>query len=631
MTISTKKISDELQSIANGIDFTGLMDGISDVTTNLEGAGKSLIGQFSGQIKGGIEGLAPQLTTLTDQAKSSLEPVMAKVTADMPGAAEHLVQNMDAAGVSRIAEMADFDGEDLLSDIMPTAKTAMASADTMLNSIIADGNAKSIASSLESVTGESIEKFEGVMKELTLPEFQNDILNQVTSLKENLNVKAMTDQLGALQKSFASATGPFGSGNFLKDIVENKSFSITNNLRGIIDEAGIPELELTGITNTLMSGDVQSAVGSAMGKISVPDNLKQAATAANIPFENFKTEKEVSNFVEKMKIVSPEVAASSEVATYEQKISDVKVQVSKTKSDVTNSIKDEAPDTGKTDTNVSSINPEPDPKPKSPEVPSNAVPTSTADAGVSAEQAQVDKPGEVTTIENGQRVTKNESEGTTTISEVPKPEVPKKYTAIRSANELLKIMQSCNREVTTLVIHSSGQGSGTGFGPDEMEQAYANQGKTSPYHFLIARNGKIFNTTNIRKETAHTDAAFRPLSISLVYIGGIDRKSGKGKPGPNDRQFSQMGRFLQGFYQNFGAGSDVFGQSDLSNGREGGSPGFDVINFIETILGKTNTCVPTADGKFLTRFEIIDRIDAQYDHDAGQRGYGTGISGSGVE
>ena len=69
----------------------------------------------------------------------------------------------------------------------------------------------------------------------------------------------------------------------------------------------------------------------------------------------------------------------------------------------------------------------------------------------------------------------------------------------------------------------------------------------------------------------------------------------------------------------------------MSNGREGGSPGFDVINFIETILGKTNTCVPTADGKFLTRFEIIDRIDAQYDHDAGQGGYGTGISGSGVE
>lgn len=545
MTISTKVLTEELQKISQGIDFNGMLDTTSDITTDLEAAGKSLIGNFSGQIKGGIEGLAPQLTTLADQAKTSLEPVMAKVTKDMPGATKHLVEKMEASGITRIAELS-FDSDELMTEIFPAAQTALASADTMLNSIIADGTASSMAASLESVTGKAINEFEPMMKELTDIEFSDDILDKVTALKENEGVKKMTDQLGNLSKSFASATGPFESGNLLKDVVENKSYQVTNTLRNIIGTGNIVEGDLTNIAQDLMSGNKATAIGNALGSVAIPENLLSAVSDAGIPLP-LKSEVDVTKFVQKIKFELPDIAGTAEVLQYEKLLSDARIAVDDIKANVTSSISDES-------------------------------------------------------LPSDKRNTK--------ASDLAKPNV---FKTIRSQHELNKLFSTCNREVSTLVIHSTGHNRDAAFvGAAEINQTYVSKGlKQLPYHFIIKRDGKLQTGAPIHIETPHTLSEFRPLSIGLGIVSGSVPEVGE----PTDLtklQHQKMMIFIHSFYQVFGAGADIFGQRDLDADGESHSPGFEVSDILEK-MGKENTCVPLVDKKFLTGVEIIDRAIAEYE------------------
>lgn len=541
MTISSRELSEIMNTTTRGVDFTGLQTATSNIfTTGFAAKSVANLGKIAGDSAGGIIGLESQVMTLAEGAVATLGPVLAKVGKDMPGATENLVKTISSGGATRIDEL-DFDSDEI-GNLFSGAKPLMKSASTMLHDIIVDASPEALGLALSSVTGKTMEIFEPAMKELASGDLADFALSASQDLQKDKGIQGLVSSLGGISKSFGSATGLFSSGNFLKDLTEHKSYTIMNGIRK--HNLGAPEHILESITNKLLKDDTFGALNEAVNMVEIPADLKTVASTHKVKLPS-KTKESVSTFVERMKLIDP---TNPKIAVYEANISSTELAVQQQNADVASSVDD--------------------------------------GGGISDKR-------NISSSEVGQ---------------------PKSFAILRSPEEMIKYIQSCERDISTMVVHWSGHYSDAfNIGAPEMDKEYISHGlgfTEQPYHFVIKKNGDIQTGVSIHKESAHTYLEFQPLSIGVCFVAGYNEtKPTDGSEGNltagsiNRSQLVSFNHIITAWYTVF-PGADVFGQNDLDNG-DSRAPGFNVGNYVFNLMDKINTCEPTVDKKFLTLGEMI--------------------------
>lgn len=190
-----------------------------------------------------------------------------------------------------------------------------------------------------------------------------------------------------------------------------------------------------------------------------------------------------------------------------------------------------------------------------------------------------------------------------------------RFKTLSSIEEIISVLKSSRRPLTTIVWHWSGHYTDDGnIGAQEIHNEYRTIDKNIPFHFVIMKNGDIQTGFPINNANANaTDAAFLPFSFGVVFVGGYNGPRG-GLPGGvrldsksyTAAQWKSFNTMMKAFYT-FAPGGDAFGQNDLGN-DPGEGPGFSVSDQIALApFYKKNACNPELDKKFLSREEIIAR------------------------
>ena len=332
MGITITAMTDALTTVVKNLDFESLTKTTSKIFTTAKTGNSTVLGKDMGAIVGGVESLTPALTTLAEQTQTTMEPVVARVTSEMPGVRDHLINEISSSGATRIAEL-EVDS-DVVSGLFADAQPLMTSTSTMLHDIISDGSPLSLGSALTSVTGLTLETFEPAMKELADSDFQNSVLSAAEALQKDEGVKSLTQQTKKLAQKVNSSSGPFLSGNLLSDFVENTSYTVTNSVRGIIPAT--EESKLLSITNNLLNGRQQKAIDIGVGNVPVPSELLTKAASLGIPLPT-ESQSSVNSFIVQMENLAPENLVS--IDEYKKVVSNTVVALGSTKANVATAIK----------------------------------------------------------------------------------------------------------------------------------------------------------------------------------------------------------------------------------------------------------------------------------------------------
>ena len=189
----------------------------------------------------------------------------------------------------------------------------------------------------------------------------------------------------------------------------------------------------------------------------------------------------------------------------------------------------------------------------------------------------------------------------------------KRFKTLGSVEEIVSVLKSSLRPLTTIVWHWSGHYTDDGnIGAKEIDLEYSAENIQIPFHFVIMKNGDIQTGQSINKTSSHVDISFAARSFGVTFVGGYN--------GPRDgrcdvnltsksyteAQWKSFYAFMTAFYT-FAPGGDAFGQNDIADNPDEG-PGFSVPGKVGlSPFFKKNAGDPTVDGRFLTREEIIER------------------------
>ena len=189
----------------------------------------------------------------------------------------------------------------------------------------------------------------------------------------------------------------------------------------------------------------------------------------------------------------------------------------------------------------------------------------------------------------------------------------KRFKTLGSVEEIVSVLKSSLRPLTTIVWHWSGHYTDDGnIGAKEIDLEYSAENIQIPFHFVIMKNGDIQTGQSINKTSSHVDISFAARSFGVTFVGGYN--------GPRDghcdvnltsksyteAQWKSFYAFMTAFYT-FAPGGDAFGQNDIEDNPDEG-PGFSVPGKVGlSPFFKKNAGDPTVDGRFLTREEIIER------------------------
>ena len=190
-----------------------------------------------------------------------------------------------------------------------------------------------------------------------------------------------------------------------------------------------------------------------------------------------------------------------------------------------------------------------------------------------------------------------------------------RFKTLSSFEEIISIIKSSLRPLTTIVWHWSGHYTGDGnIGAFEIDQEYLAITKRIPYHFIIMKDGTIQTGVPIHSGSRHVASEFNEFSFGVAFVGGYNGPRG-GLPGGvrldaksyTTSQWKSFNTMMKAFYSVI-PGGDAFGQNDLGD-NPGEGPGFSVPDIIsKDPFNRKNTCQPKIDNKFLTREEIIARL-----------------------
>jgi len=190
-----------------------------------------------------------------------------------------------------------------------------------------------------------------------------------------------------------------------------------------------------------------------------------------------------------------------------------------------------------------------------------------------------------------------------------------RFKTLSSFEEIVSILKSSKRQLTTIVWHWSGHYTDDGnIGAQEINNEYRTINRNIPFHFVIMKNGDIQSGFPIHNGSRHVASEFNEFSFGVAFVGGYNGPRG-GLPGGvrldaksyTTSQWKSFNKIMKAFYITI-PGGDAFGQNDLGD-NPGEGPGFSVPDIIsKDPFNRKNTCQPKIDKKFLTREEIIARL-----------------------
>ena len=191
----------------------------------------------------------------------------------------------------------------------------------------------------------------------------------------------------------------------------------------------------------------------------------------------------------------------------------------------------------------------------------------------------------------------------------------KRFKTLSSVEEIVSVLKSSRRPLTTIVWHWSGHYTDDrNIGAFEIDQEYLAETKRIPFHFVITKNGDIQTGIPISSGSTHVTSQFNALSFGVAFVGGYNGARGDRplvKLSSNSytvAQWKSFYAFMKAFYIAI-PGGDAFGQNELSENGVSEGPGFIVNSIIKLHpFNRKNTCDPISDGKFLTREEIIAKL-----------------------
>ena len=163
---------------------------------------------------------------------------------------------------------------------------------------------------------------------------------------------------------------------------------------------------------------------------------------------------------------------------------------------------------------------------------------------------------------------------------------------ISSLEELEGEMRNISRDVTEVVVHWTETHTNRNIGSEEINKYHLELGLDGiGYHYVIRRDGSLQRGRPINLEGQHAPInSHDQRSIGVVFVGGINVPSGT----PNSEnfldvqsltrsQFNTFDHLCRAFYNAF-PGGQVVGHSEIDEDEV--DPGFDVIDYVESVFGK---------------------------------------------
>ena len=190
----------------------------------------------------------------------------------------------------------------------------------------------------------------------------------------------------------------------------------------------------------------------------------------------------------------------------------------------------------------------------------------------------------------------------------------KRFKTLGSVEEIVSVLKSSRRPLTTIVWHWSGHyNDDSNIGAQEIHTEYLSESRKIPFHFVIMKNGDIQTGIPISSGSTHVASQFNALSFGVAFVGGYNgARDDRPLVELNSNsytvaQWKSFYAFMKAFYIAI-PGGDAFGQNDLDENSASEGPGFSVPSIIRLHpYSRVNTCDPFTDGKFLTRDDILAR------------------------
>lgn len=182
---------------------------------------------------------------------------------------------------------------------------------------------------------------------------------------------------------------------------------------------------------------------------------------------------------------------------------------------------------------------------------------------------------------------------------------------ISSLEELEGEMRNISRDVTEVVVHWTETHTNRNIGSEEINKYHLELGLDGiGYHYVIRRDGSLQRGRPINLEGQHAPInSHDQRSIGVVFVGGINVPSGT----PNSEnfldvqsltrsQFNTFDHLCRAFYNAF-PGGQVVGHSEIDEDEV--DPGFDVIDYVESVFGKKSKFEDPLSDDPLTVDEIL--------------------------
>jgi len=184
---------------------------------------------------------------------------------------------------------------------------------------------------------------------------------------------------------------------------------------------------------------------------------------------------------------------------------------------------------------------------------------------------------------------------------------------ISSIEELQAELRNVDREVTEVVVHWTETHTDKNIGSEEINKYHLDLGLNGiGYHYVIRRDGSLQRGRPINIAGQHAPTNNHDTrSIGIVFVGGINVPSGTPNPGNflsvqslTRSQLNTFDHFCRSFYAVF-PGGQIVGHSEIDEDEV--DPGFEVIDYVASVFGKTSKFTDILNQSPLTVEEILQK------------------------
>jgi len=627
-----EKLAEEVSTQASSIDTSQLEATATKAAGDLKNSLETTAGSIAGQVEGGVKSLSskfdkfqdklnnPEATVegLVDDGIESLEGMatdfvqdqISKFTSKFASTVEVVFSEPDSNGIVFPIE-ASLDAEGGISGTVAAVLqliTGLGVDTGNLQKAIVEGSPQGILDAGKDVLSGKMGAFDGAsaIKSLTdtaITSVTNEIESKVGSAlakASNLNtaIKSITDVDSNGEITISSVA----------DVVSSRITA------GNTDSAEFNTGILKNKTNPL--ADLENTLKDSK-------NIKQNLEGAKSDFENLSGGKDGDA------VLSSVTGAAGSRASYNKKGEEyrslVKTRVAKGSetgvvqgisteilTDVKEQIKDFAPKLTSEDVN-------------------NVINWSqgSADEISKAVRLLFDKTGKPidtirqfiktidTTIENATRVSPEDAVFNEPYvigeyeAEWKKGDGNPRFPYVSSIEELQAELRNIKRDVTEAVIHWTETHTDKNIGSEEINKYHLELGLDGiGYHYVIRRDGSLQRARPVNTKGQHAPINNHDeRSIGIVFVGGINVPSGT--PNPENflssqsltrSQLNTFDHFCRAFYAVF-PGGQIIGHNEID--EEEVDPGFEVINYVENVFGKTSKFTDILNQAPLTVDEIL--------------------------